>query len=69
MFSGRFGTDRVTDFTDGDVIDLRGLGISFDEAMAATRQDGSDVRLEFANGTIVLENVELVDLDSSDFLF
>ena len=69
VFSERFGTDRVKDFTDGeDLLDLRGLGLSgFDDVQA--RQDGAHVRLELSNGTIVLENTDLAELDSSDFLF
>ena len=69
VFSGWFGTDRVTDFAHGeDLLDLQGLGLSgFGDVQA--RQDGGNVRLEFASGTIILENVALADLDSSDFLF
>ena len=69
MFSGRFGTDRITDFSDGDILDLGRLGLSFEEVMANAQQDGRDVRLELSNGTIILENVGLAELDSTDFLF
>ena len=67
-FSDNFGTDRITDFASGDVIDLRGLGISFDEAIASARQDGSDTLLEFTNGTVILQNVGVAELDPTDFL-
>ena len=69
VFSGRFGTDRITDFSDGDILDLGRLGLSFEEVMANAQQDGRDVRLELSNGTIILENVGLAELDSTDFLF
>ena len=71
MFGGRFGTDRVTDFTDGeDLLDLRALRLSgFDDVRGSAQQDGADVRLELSKGTIVLENVDLGQLDASDFVF
>ncbi len=69
VFTGRFGADRVTDFAVGeDLLDLRGLGLSDFEDVEA-RQEGAHVRLELSRGTIVLENVDLAELDSSDFLF
>ena len=69
VFAGRFGADRVTDFTDGDILDLSAQGLSFDDAMANAWQNGGDGRIELTSGTIVLENVHLAELESSDFLF
>lgn len=76
VFRGWFGTDRVTDFTDGeDLLDLRGLGLSGLDDLQA-RQVGDDVQLGIAGGPnsgiaglVVLENVDLADLNASDFLF
>ena len=53
--------------TGEDLLDLRDMGCGFEDVQ--TRQDGTDVQPELANGTIVLENADLAELDSSDFRF
>lgn len=72
-FRGRFGTDRITDFTDGeDTIDLRSFRLSGFDDLHATQQ-GSDVRIDLAGvsagGAIVLEDFSLGELDAADFVF
>lgn len=54
--------------TDGeDLLDLRGHGLSGFEDVQV-RQDGAHVMLELAKGAVVPENVDLAELDASDFL-
>ena len=70
IFSGAFGNDKIADFTAGeDEIDLRSLETSFDEVQAKARQVAGDVQLELSNGSILLENTRLADLQAEDFLF
>lgn len=72
-FRGRFGTDRITDFTDGeDTIDLRSFRLSGFDDVRLTQQ-GSDVLIDLTDlsggGTIVLEDFSIGDLGVADFVF
>ena len=65
------GADRITDYDPGtDMLDFTAIEIdSYVEAIAASSQAGSDVVVDFAQGSVTLENVLLSDLSSDDFLF
>jgi hemolysin type calcium-binding protein len=75
VFAVGDGRDIVSDFTpgdgSGDVIDLRGCGItSFAELFAHMRQAGNDVVITFdAGDQIVLQNVTQTSLNADDFAF
>ena len=66
-----FGHDTVVQFEDDtDIIDLRGLGLSFDDITATTQ--GNNVILTFdglEDDQITLVNFDVANLDSSDFFF
>lgn len=74
-FAGPLGRDVVTDFSgaggDGDQIRLDDFGVGDFEALAARmRQEGSDVLIDFgAQGSLLLQNVQLAALGASDFIF
>ena len=68
---GANGADVLVDFDDGeDLIDLSAYALSDIGILNAT-QAGDDVRLDLSEqegGTILLRNVDIADLDASDFL-
>jgi Ca2+-binding RTX toxin-like protein len=66
------GVDTITDFTPRtDRIELRGTGIrSFEELLAATRQEGADLVIELGEGDRgIVQNVHKAALVAGDFLF
>ena len=72
-FNGAFGTDTITDFTDGeDAIDLTAItGITGFEDLTISA-DGTDAVIDLtsqAGGTIRLEGFDVADLDADDFNF
>ncbi len=63
-----FGIDTIVDFQDGrDLLDLRGLGVTFASISIATAADRYVVNTGF--GTINVSGVERGTLGASDFLF
>ena len=67
------GSDTITDFTDGeDVIDLSAISdISGFEDLVITTQ-GTDAVIDMTDhggGQIRLSNVDMNDLDETDFIF
>ena len=72
-FNGAFGTDTITDFTDGeDAIDLTAItGITgFGDLTISA--DGTDAVIDLTSqggGTIRLEGFDVNDLDADDFNF
>ena len=67
------GSDTITDFTDGeDVIDLSAISdISGFEDLVITTQ-GTDAVIDMTDhggGQITLSNVDVNDLDETDFIF
>ena len=72
-FNGSFGTDTITDFTDGeDAIDLTAItGITGFEDLTISA-DGTDAVIDLTSqggGTIRLEGFDVADLDADDFNF
>lgn len=71
MFKRHHGSDRITDFTQGeDVIDLRYLGEGGIKRVANLEmsQQGADVLINTGLGEIWLTDTSLSDMDGSDFL-
>jgi len=71
IFIFNAGIDVITDFTEGDLIDLQSFaGLStFDDILALMVQDGDDTEITFNNETrLILQNFQLTDLDISDFI-
>lgn len=66
IFDRDDGLDVIVSFSEGDVIDLRGQGLSFDE-IALSRQ-GSDTIIRFAGTVVLIEDAER-PLSQEDFLF
>ena len=72
IFEAGHGDDRILDFTDGeDQIDLSAFSLSgFDDLTITSISDSVKIDLsEHGGGTILLQDFDMVDLDSSDFLF
>ncbi|WP_068115887.1 calcium-binding protein [Tropicimonas marinistellae] len=75
VFSGKFGKDVVTDFAsknDNEDIDLSGVAAirNFRDLKANhMSQNGDDVLIEAGTNSIRLKNVDMSDLQASDFLF
>jgi Ca2+-binding RTX toxin-like protein len=66
------GTDRITDFTDGeDLIQIDVTGIDdFDDLKPLMRETGGNVIIETVHGDrLVVEGSTLAELDATDFLF
>jgi Ca2+-binding RTX toxin-like protein len=62
------GNDRIVDFQDGrDMIDLRGLGLSF--ASLAITSTGQSYAVSGAFGTITVSGAERGILSAADFVF
>ena len=71
IFKRQHGTDRITDFTQGeDVIDLRYLGVGGIKRFSNLdiSQQGTDVLIGTGLGQIWLANSDISDIDGSDFL-
>jgi Ca2+-binding RTX toxin-like protein len=71
VFGSGSGRDVVTDFGDGDRIQIEdGLFDNFEDLQAASRQFGSDVFIKIdGENSITLENVDVSSLRADDFLF
>ena len=74
VFSDNFGADVITDFSNGDVLDLSDVnGITDFQDLADNHfqinEGGVLSIVDDENNTILLEGVEVSDLDSSDFIF
>jgi Ca2+-binding RTX toxin-like protein len=66
------GADRITDFgraDDDDQIDLSGVAGVNGMGDLRMRQDGDDLLLSFATGTLRLVDVSRSALDAEDFVF
>lgn len=70
VFDDRMRDDTVTDFTDGeDLLDMSAWGFT-DISQIAFVQQGADVFVQFTTrDSLLLQNVNLADLDNSDFIF
>ena len=70
VFGASHGNDTVEDFTDGeDTIDLSAItGLSGFADLTLT-QSGDDITIDTGQGTILLKDVDIDDLDATDFLF
>ena len=78
VFSPGDGLEFIKDFrqSDGDVIDVRGFGIStFFElelraSLSSTAQFGGDAKIDFGGADVLtIEHVELSGLSGWDFVF
>jgi len=76
VFSGTFGTDRITDFEAGNAaekIDLSGVGPIADYTDLMTNhlsQSGPDALIDDHGGnTITLETTQIGDLTEDNFIF
>ena len=69
--TAQFGNDRVTDFENGSdkIVFRSSTGVTSMGDIIDIRQAYGDVVIETAAGNIRLENTDLADVDSSDFLF
>ncbi|WP_244274512.1 hypothetical protein [Labrenzia sp. OB1] len=68
VFTETSGTDRVTDFTDGeDLIRIERSALTFEDLVLEA--SGTDALVRFDGSTIVLQGVDLSELDRGDFLF
>jgi serralysin len=64
------GTDRVKTFTDGeDKILFRGFDGIDSKADLKITQSGTDVLIDFGHGKLVLDDIKVAKLTSSDFIF
>lgn len=70
VFGTGYGTDRVTDFGDGDRLDLRGLEVAadFDDVMEMSREGPAGLILDFGTDRLVLEGLSTNDLSVDDVL-
>lgn len=70
VFGTGYGTDRVTDFGDGDRLDLRGLEVAadFDDVMEMAREGPAGLILDFGTDRLVLEGLSTNDLSVDDVL-
>ena len=70
MFGASFGLDTVTDFHNGDHIEIDDHQFAdFAAVLAASHQVGTDVVITLdAADTITLQHVQLSSLHASDFV-
>ncbi|MBM1815953.1 calcium-binding protein [Pseudosulfitobacter pseudonitzschiae] len=70
VFDDRMRADTITDFTDGeDRLDMTAWGFTSVDDMTF-QQVGNDVFIQFTDrDSLLLQNVEVADLDASDFIF
>jgi len=61
------GFDRIRDFANGETIDLSAYAIEFSD-LTISEVNGS-ARIDFAAGTIQLDNVASGTVDAGDFFF
>ena len=66
-----FGRDRIVDFEDGvDRLDFTGSGLRWSDLSVSNNGKGDAVvRVDGANGKIVLEGVDASLIDQNDFIF
>lgn len=64
-----FGDDTITDFEDGDVIDMRGSGATFASLTVADDGSGNTLISTADSSTITLSGVAANTIDQGDFLF
>ena len=72
MIGRKGGNDFVLDFSSGkDLINVRALQFgNFDELLAALTDNGLDSTLQYTQvDSVTINNVLVVDLGPSDFLF
>ncbi len=67
-FSGDFGNDVIKDFSQGDLIDLRGIDGIDDFSDIAMSTVGRDTLITIGNDSILLKSVQPGSLDAGDFL-
>ena len=68
VFTKKAGSDRITDFEDGDVIDLSAYAsIGFRDLKVEKR--GDNTLVDFGRGSVILEDIRPKELDRSDFDF
>jgi Ca2+-binding RTX toxin-like protein len=71
VFSNGYGADTITDFADGDIIDLKrltdftGYADLFNNKMA---QSGDDVVITVGTDQLIIEGIDKADLSKADFL-
>lgn len=64
------GSDRISDFTFGDKIDLVGMGVNFTDIQTFGFNSGGNFVINFGNGDILtLENRTEASMAASDFIF
>jgi hypothetical protein len=66
--------DAIVDFRNGiDKIDVSRTakfgGADFEELLAAADQIGRNVVIDMGEGTLTLEDIDLTDLEDTDFIF
>ena len=66
-----FGRDRIVDFEDGtDLLEFTGSGLQWSDLLVSNNGRGDAVvRVEGADGRIVLEGVDASLIDQNDFIF
>ena len=72
VFGRNHGTDVITDFANGeDVIDLSAFAVfGFSDLTLTSDDNGVTIDLtEYGGGTILLQDIGIDDLDTSNFLF
>ena len=69
VFAGHFGSDVVTDFTQGDLIDLTAFANLDEWTDLSIRYTVQGATIVIGDSTILLQNVHAGDLDAGDFLF
>lgn len=67
-FENNHGDDRIMDFDDGqDMMDMGGTGLTFADLTIAA--SGSDTLVTSSEGSILIMNVAVADIDATDFIF
>jgi Ca2+-binding RTX toxin-like protein len=72
VFADGEGVDTVSDFSDGDRIDLRAVSAitSFEDLQSGAGTDSPEgVRIDTGGGEILIAGLSLANLDLTDFLF
>ncbi len=71
MSGANFDNDRITDFEDGTdrIVFRASTGVTSMADFNDVRQAGSDVVIETDAGNVRIENMDVVDVDVSDFIF
>jgi serralysin len=70
FFRTNSGSDRISDFTFGDKINLVGMGVDFVDIQTLGFNSGGNFVVNFGNGDILtLENRTEASMAASDFIF